>query len=154
MISSPDPRGDAGFTLVEMLVVVAILGLMTTLILSNGFKVSAAVHARAAAQSISGALREARSQAVSGNRPVFFAIDLVNRWYRLGQRPPENLPNDLQLSLLTNEDLLASEQLGRIRFDPDGGSSGGRITISGGGQIWMVGVDWLSGHVSIQTQKP
>ena len=154
MTSQPDRQPEAGFTLIEMLVVVAILGLMTTLILSNGFRVSPAVHARAAAQTISGALREARSQAVSSNRPVFFAIDLTNRRYRLGQGLPETLPSDLHLSLLTSQDLLASGQLGRIRFDPDGGSSGGRITITGGGQVWMVGVDWLSGHVSIQTQKP
>jgi general secretion pathway protein H len=56
-------------------------------------------------------------------------------------------------ALLTGRDLVSSQTQGRIRFDPDGGSSGGRVTINGGGQIWMVGVDWLSGRVSIARDR-
>jgi general secretion pathway protein H len=51
--------------------------------------------------------------------------------------------------MLTGRDQVISESEGSIRFDPDGSSSGGRISIRGGGQLWTVGVDWLSGRVSV-----
>ena len=146
-------KGMAGFTLIEVLVVLTILGLMSALLLSNSRQVSPAVHARAAARAISGALRQARSEALASNRSVALTLDLANRSYRLGAMPAERLPGDVQVSLLTSRDELASAQIGRIRFDPDGGSSGGRVSIIGGGQGWWVGVDWLTGQVSVEQQQ-
>jgi general secretion pathway protein H len=144
---------ESGFTLIEMIVVLTILSLMTILITTNGIRVSPAVHARAAAEAITGALRSARSEAVMSNRSVSFRVDVVNRYYQWGLTPQQVLANDLRLSLLTSRDQLALEGVGRIRFDPDGGSSGGRVSIEGGDVVWWVGVDWLSGRVSIE-QKP
>jgi general secretion pathway protein H len=147
-------ESSAGFTLIEMVVVLTILGLMTALIVANGTRVSPAVHARAAAEAISGALRSARSEALMSNRSVAFTLDVAGRSYQWGQTPRQVLPEDLRLSLLTSRDLLAATgNTGLIRFDPDGGSSGGRVTVEGGGVVWWVGVDWLSGRVSAE-QKP
>jgi len=119
------------------------------LIGTNLRPVSPATHARAAAQEISGALRSARSLALMSNRSVDFTLDLSPPGYRWGQEARRSLPNDVSLGLLTGRDLVDSKAQGRIRFDPDGGSTGGRVSITGGGQLWWVGVDWLSGRVSI-----
>jgi general secretion pathway protein H len=73
--------------------------------------------------------------------------------YQWGQAPRQLLPDDLRLSLLTSLDQIAREGVGQIRFDPDGGSTGGRVSIEGGGIVWWVGIDWLSGRVSIE-EKP
>ena len=152
MISRSEPR--AGFTLIEMIVVLTILGLMTVLIVANGTRVSPAVHARAAAEAISGALRSARSEALMSNRSVAFTLDVAGRSYQWGQTPRQTLSDDLGLSLLTSRELLAvSGDAGLIRFDPDGGSSGGRVAIEGSGVVWWVGIDWLSGRVSTE-EKP
>jgi general secretion pathway protein H len=139
----------SGFTLIEMLVVIAIMGLTLALIGFNLQPVSPSAHARAAAQEISGALRSARSEALMSNRSVTFTLNLSPPGYHWGGEATKALPGDVGFSLLTGRDLVSSPTQGRIRFDPDGGSSGGRVTINGGGQIWMVGVDWLSGRVSI-----
>ena len=142
-------ESERGFTLIEMIVVLTVLALLTVLLVNNASQVSPATHARSAAQGISAALRSARSEALSANRSVTFSLDVANRTYRWGQSLPIPLPGDIQLSVLTG-DQLASDTVGRFRFDPDGGSSGGRVTIEGGGRIWWVGIDWLSGRVSLE----
>jgi general secretion pathway protein H len=149
--SGPAERADprAGFTLIEMIVVIAILGVTLALIGLKLQPVSPATHARGAAQEISGALRSARSLALMSNRSVVFTLDLSPQGYRWGGEPQRALPKDVSLGLLTGRDLVNSANEGRIRFDPDGGSTGGRVSINGGGQIWWVGVDWLSGRVSV-----
>ena len=149
MTSRSENATAAGFTLIEMIVVMAILGLIMVLVTVNGTAVSPATHARAAVEAISGALRTARSEAVRGNRSVEVTIDLSERSYRRGAGPTETLPNDLSLALLTSRDELVAGAVGGIRFNPDGSSSGGRISIAGGSRMWWVGIDWLSGRVSI-----
>jgi len=145
------PRGasELGFTLVELLVVIAILGVMLALIGVSTRPVSPATHAHSAAQEISDALRAARSAALMSNRSVSFTLDLTPPGYQWGGGARHVLPADIKLALMTGQDQVVSENRGRIRFDPDGASSGGRVSIQGGGQLWMVGVDWLSGRVRV-----
>ncbi len=157
MISQTEPgrtetrraQAQAGFTLIELMVVIVILGLMLALIGMNARPISPALHARSAAEEISGAMRAARSTALMRNRSVAFELDLAAPSYRWGGQAAEALPGDLRYALLTGRDQQVSDSRGTIRFDPDGGSSGGRVTITGGGQFWFVGVDWLSGRVSV-----
>src|ERR1700722_14328779 len=136
---APSPDLQAGFTLIEMIVVIAIMGLTLALIGLKLQPVSPATHARAAAQEISGALRAARSQALMSNRSVDFTLDLSPPSYRLSGQVAKPLPGDINLGLFAGRNLVNSLNQGSIRFDPDGGSSGGRVSINGGGQIWLVG---------------
>ena len=144
----------SGFTLVELLVVIAILGVMLTLIGVAARPVSPATHARAGAQEISGALRAARSAALMGNRSIDFTLDLAPPGYRWGKQANHRLPSDLKLALMTGREQATSASQGRIRFNPDGSSSGGRVSVGGGNQVWTVGIDWLSGRVSVVHGKP
>lgn len=143
----------AGFTLIELTVVLVIMGLALALVVSRGVPVSPATEARAAAREIAGALRAARATALMTNRSQSFSLDLANHSYRWGEGAPAALPADLALGLLTSRDQVVADGLGSIRFDPDGGASGGRITIAGGGRIWWVGVDWISGRVSVEEKR-
>ena len=43
-----------------------------------------------------------------------------------------------------------NDKVGAIRFFPDGGSNGGRITLAAGERKYDVDVDWLTGRVAIQ----
>ena len=103
----------------------------------------------ATASDLAAGLRLARAEAIAGNRPVVFDLDLASRQYRVGARPPRRLPSDVAVALLT----VAGERRGAasadIRFNPDGSSTGGRITLAAADRQVAVGVEWLTGRVSI-----
>jgi general secretion pathway protein H len=144
---------EAGFTLIELIVVFAIVAVLIVMVAGRGSPVSPATHARAAAREMAGAMRAARSEAIMTNRSVFFSVDANGRRYWWGKRMAQLLPSDLNVALLTAKDQMESESVGHVRFDPDGGSTGGRVAIAGGGHNWWVGVDWLSGRVTV-VEKP
>jgi general secretion pathway protein H len=58
------------------------------------------------------------------------------------------LPERLTIALLTIAGERRGERTGAIRFNPDGSSGGGRISIDDGTRGIDIGIDWLSGRVT------
>jgi general secretion pathway protein H len=141
--------GAAGFTLFELIVALAVIGLALVLITGYRAPWSSALGLRGTAAELASGLRLARSQAIAGNHPVALDLDLAGHRYRVGTDQPQPLPANLAIELLT----VAGENRGRtggdIRFNPDGSSTGGRITLADGRRRVAVGVDWLTGRVSV-----
>ena len=142
-------HGDAGFTLIEILVTLAILSLAVGLIVGYKPPWSSTIGLRGAAAQITAGLREARSEAIAQNRPTSFDIDLAQHRFQVGSGPIRRLPGQLNLALLTASGERRDAHIGGIRFNPDGSSTGGRISIGDGRRIIAVGVDWLTGRVSV-----
>lgn len=142
----------AGFTLIELAVVLAIMGLMLALVLTHGPPRSPGLQARAAAAQVAQGLRSARAQAIASNRPVTFSLNLADHSFRIDGTAPQTLPVALRLAMLTVAGKASRQRdsdSGSISFAPDGSSSGGRIELAGNGARLLVGVDWLTGRVSI-----
>jgi len=149
----PSVDRGSGFTLIELLVALAVLGL--ALVLIAGYKPpwSRGLGLRATAAQLAAGLRLARSEAIVNNRPVAFDIDLVGHRYRVGTGTPRGLPADLSLELLTISGEALNGREGDIRFNPDGSSTGGRISLADGRRRIGVGVDWLTGRVSVADER-
>ena len=139
----------AGFTLIEIIVVLAILGLVLALVVGYKPPWTSTLGLRGAAAEIAAGLREARSEAILSNRPVSLDIDLVGHRFQVGAGQIRRISGDLILALLTVKGEQRDAQTGGIRFNPDGSSTGGRISIGDGHRTIAVGVDWLTGRVSI-----
>src|SRR5271168_5954 len=96
----PRHRRD-GFTLIELAVVLAIMGLMLGLALTRGPLRSPALQTRAAADEVAQGLRSARARAIALNRPVTFSLDVVAHSFRVGDSASQPLPAMLQLAALS-----------------------------------------------------
>jgi general secretion pathway protein H len=147
------PRRQAGFTLIEMIVVMAIIALALTLVVGYRAPWSRGLGLRGTAGELASALQLARSEAISRDGPVSVAVDVAGHRYRVGQGPVRSLPSTLKVELLTLESERYATNVGEIRFYPDGSSTGGRVTIGDGSRTLAVGVDWLNGRVSIGNER-
>jgi general secretion pathway protein H len=141
--------GAQGLTLIEILVVLAIIALVTAIALPMVTGTSNA-EMRSAARQLASGLRLARSEAVSQRRETFLVIDIAGRRFKVDKDVREHpLPKNVELKLFTAQKDLVDEKVGSIRFYPDGGSNGGRITLGSGDRKYEVDVDWLTGRVAI-----
>lgn len=139
---------DGGFTLLEVIVALVVVGLALGLVLARGPARSPAVELRAGAQDVAQALRLARARAIFQDRPVALTLDLRAHSYRVDGGPPHTLPAALTLSA-TSAAGAAARGLAGFRFAPDGSSTGGRIELAMNGQRALVALDWLTGRVSV-----
>jgi general secretion pathway protein H len=143
------PAQCRGFTLIEVLVTFAILSLALVLIASYRPPWSNKLGLDGTANELAFGLRLARSEAIRGNRPIAFDLDLVGHRYRVGAGTPRRLSPNLSIELLTIAGEARGEGAGDIRFNPDGSSTGGRILLAEAGRRIAVGVDWLTGRVRV-----
>lgn len=145
------PAGDSkgGFTLMEMLTVLAILALVVVASLPFLKTSSPGKVFRAEAQEISALLRLARVDAITGNRETRIIVDLKNR--RIDYPGRDNaiiLPPETSLEVKTAKGEVVSADAG-FRFMPGGGATGGAIALERDGNKATIAISWLTGAVAI-----
>jgi general secretion pathway protein H len=133
----------------ELLVVLAILGLTLALAVPSLGRALPGLELRTNARAVVGALREARALAIAGNREVTLVIDLRQRILHVGQGTAIKLNPQLGISLRTATSEVRADGVGGISFFPDGTSTGGRVTVTLGERQRHVVVDWLTGTASV-----
>jgi general secretion pathway protein H len=144
------PLDQRGFTLLELLVVLAIIGLVLAFVPGFMLRGQPDFDVDVAARAVADSLRQARSEALLENREQLFALDVEERLFRTASmRAPVQMDRGIELTFQTARSELLSESIGQIRFFPDGSSTGGRIGLSLDGRHAEVTVDWLTGLVSV-----
>ena len=148
--SPASPGKPGGFTLVELMVVLVIVGLLLTLAPVAFQSAVPSLQVKSAAQELAAVMRATRSRAIKENREHVVQVDVEGRRYRGGRADQEEvLDPDIALSLLTAESELDEDGGGRIRFYPDGTSTGGRVSLTLGDTTYHVVIDWLTGRIQV-----
>lgn len=122
----PLPIRNRGFTLIEMLVVLTILGLVGAILAISLRTPSDAREARYARQVLRAAFAEAALEARRTGRPALVAPGKVAEGAALAPALP-------------------AARADHLAFYPDGSSSGGRVSLAGKP---VLEIDWLSGEVA------
>jgi general secretion pathway protein H len=143
------PGRRAGFTLLELMVVLVIGAVAYVIILGVPFRGPTTSDLKAAARTLASGLRQAQTTAMATRRDATLVLDLDAREFEVTGSEMRTLPRELELQLYTAQAEALSERKGAIRFYPDGSSTGGRITVASGERKYLVDVDWLTGRVSI-----
>jgi general secretion pathway protein H len=138
-----------GFTLFEMLAVIILIGMIVAAVsipLSQGLAIA---RVSAASGELAAALRWTRAQAIVHGQDQALEVDTAQATYLPPGKSRIRLPKGMSLSLVSAKEDSVNADTGRIRFFPDGSSTGGRVTLKRGNREWHVNVAWLTGAVSV-----
>lgn len=139
-----------GFTLLEMLAVILVIGIATaaaSVAVTHGL---ASARVRAASNEVASALRATRAQAIVRSSEQTFDVDTRTNSYSDPRHSHVVLPTGMRVNITSAAEDAPNAWTGRIRFFPDGSSTGGRITLRANEREWHVNVSWLTGEVRIQ----
>ncbi|MFT8776788.1 MAG: prepilin-type N-terminal cleavage/methylation domain-containing protein [Gluconacetobacter liquefaciens] len=132
------PR-ETGFTLIEMIVVVLILGLIGAIMIGRGPFHSVTLDLRGTAQQIASAMREARMLAIYSGTTQIFVLDSAHRNYGLQQGIRHALPAEVSIA-----------DPSRFAFYPDGSANGSTTTLLESNRHVVLRVNWLTGAISVE----
>ncbi len=139
----------SGFTLFEVLIVIAIMGVVAAVVAPMVFRGFSGAQSRAAALEIAAALRQARGAAVADNADVAVVFDLGRNAYVVDRAKPKVLAGNLRLAFYGAQGEQVAADMGGIRFFSDGSATGGQVTVGDGKTRYNVDVDWLTGRITV-----
>ena len=143
-------RGQGGFSLIEMIAVIILIGIVMTLVSMSFSKSINSAKIRSASREVVAALRYTRGQAIVKGKQQVLLVDTENNTYQAPGKPVKELPKKMRLAIETAAGEQVSNTSGGIRFFPDGSSTGGNIRVYAGEREWRVNVAWLTGDIALE----
>lgn len=147
-------RGERGFALIEILCVLAIIGMLAAIILPAIPRATTRAKLESYAVETAALLKADRNAALRRHVQVTTLVDAEQRSIRSGVTGRViRLPNDVSLDAILAS-RCADRVAGRsIDFFPSGMSCGGTIALARPGMGFEVRVNWLTGGVEIVPKK-
>ena len=144
----PSKSAQRGFSLIELVAVLVLVAIALSLVSVAFTKSLDNAKVQAASRDLVAALRYTRGQAIVKGQQAALDIDLQNNTYQAPGKQIVHLPREMRMTLLTADSEQTGATSGRIRFFPDGASTGGHISVFMGQREWRVNVSWLTGEVA------
>ena len=143
----PIRRPQPGFTMVELLVAIAIVGLLMAVTVPGSMRFYQSIQYRQAVRDVLTTLGQARHQAMDKGQAQNVGFDAERGQIQFYDDVVQ-LPKGFEMMVTTASEV-NQQNLGVIRFYPEGGSTGGDIDVtSPRGRGVRISVDWLMGSVS------
>ena len=150
---------NSGFTLLELLVVLAIAGGLMALVPPLVSAVVPGTKARVAAFDLAASLRDARNRAITQSAAVDVHFDSEKSTYNIAGARAQELPRGMALVLLDSSGYdIKTRRAARfdtapekytLRFQSDGSSNGIKARLGPEDGGFVVAVDWLLSRVTI-----
>lgn len=134
-----------GFTILELLVVLAIMALALALAQPLVGKTADRLRLESAQSALLNALKTTRAAAIIRGTEASLLIDLNARTFRSPALPTTSLPPKVELGLKVAGLEATDRSHAEIRFYPDGSSTGGDLTLKLEDRIARLCVHWLTG---------
>ena len=149
MIRAGGGRREAGFTIIELMVVLAVLALAYALVAPSVIALLDRPRLDNSARAVAVSLRETRATAIKTFHDTWFTVAPDRRSWRAGEKTGSVAEGvDLSLERPTWDGERGAGRAQAIVFFPDGSSTGGRILLKSSGRTRVVAVEWLTGRVS------
>jgi len=156
VIAVPRERRTAGFTLLELLIVLTVAGLLVSLTAPLYSSVVPGMRAKAQSRELIVTLRRTASAAISSGRTQHIRFRTEPASYAADGSRTVVLADGTQLAIDTGPDPTRraaafedSDGVVSMSFFPDGSSTGGTIRLSRTAEEYFIGVDWLTGRVEV-----
>ena len=146
--SSLMSRTSAGFTLLEALVVLAIIGLVAALTFPSLRRPPDKLRLEVATRTLMSALRFSRAEAIARNNDVIVTMHVDRRSLESSTGSAVQIDQGISVEMIFAADR-RRDATGSIRFFPDGTSSGGEIILSLDKRRARILVNWLTGEARL-----
>ena len=144
----PAMHRAGGFTLVELLVVFALLALLVGLVPAAFDRLQAGAQYRDTVRTVLTDMRSARHRAQSSGADTRFVVNLNARTYGVEGQAMHEVPSTVEVRAIAAAQESSPDGAMAIRFLPRGGASGGSVDVlRASGDGVRLRVDWFSGRV-------
>jgi len=145
----PAGKDNRGFTLIELVLVLLLLGVSVAIVAPNINKGLTDREVRVSALGIAAVARDLRSRALFDGVPQELLLDLPQNSYLVAHSREVHLPPDVKFASVDGGETI-DRDIKRFYFFPNGSTIGGVIVLAGEKSVsYLVRLEALTGRVEV-----